>query len=173
MTRSKGVLREGLVVGLIAYAAVAAFYAIFDVLAARGGLYTLNLLGRALFRGLRDPAVLQLPLQYDTSAMLSYNAVHLFVSLAIGLIVASLVAMAERRPSQALVPLAIIVGGFIVTIVAVGYLTNAVRELLPWWSIVVANSLAVLVAGWYFLERHPGLLHTLFGAGGRARATSA
>lgn len=173
MTRSKGVLREGLVVGFIAYVAVAAFYAIFDVLAARGGLYTLNLLGRALFRGLRDPAVLQLPVQYDTAAMLSYNAVHLVISLAIGLVVASLVAWAERRPSQALVALSIIAGGFIVTILAVGYLTSGMRELLPWWSIVLANTLAVLVAGWYFLERHPGILHTMFGAARGTPASSA
>lgn len=173
MTWSKSPVREGLVVGFIAYIAVAAFYAVFDVLAARGGLYTLNLLGQAVFRGVRDPAILQLPIRYDTPAMLSYNAVHLVISLAIGLIVAHLVAMAERRPSQALAATSIIVGGFIVTILAVGYLTAGMREVLPWWSIVVANALAVLVAGWYFLNRHPGLLQTMLGAQGRTRARSA
>ena len=35
------------------------FYAAFDVLAARGTLYTVNLLGMAVFKGLRDPSVLR------------------------------------------------------------------------------------------------------------------
>jgi len=37
------------VVGLIAYAAVALFYSGFDWLAARGTLYTVDLLGKALW----------------------------------------------------------------------------------------------------------------------------
>ena len=69
MTTGKRTVREGLVVGIIGYAAVAVFYAVFDFLAARGGLYTVNLLGRAVFRGLRDPAVLQLPLPADPGAI--------------------------------------------------------------------------------------------------------
>ncbi len=65
MAPSFRVVRDGLVVGVIAYVAVAAFYAIFDVLAARGSLYTLDLLGKAVFRGLRDPSVLETPMQPD------------------------------------------------------------------------------------------------------------
>lgn len=49
-----------------------------------------------------------------------------------------------------------IVAGFVVTIVAVGLLTSPIRPLLPWWSIVVANALAVLLAGGYLLRSRPG-----------------
>ena len=52
-------IRQGVIVGLIAFASVAMFYAAFDVLAARGTLYTVNLLGMAVFKGLRDPSVLR------------------------------------------------------------------------------------------------------------------
>lgn len=155
MTATARSIREGLTVGLIAYVAVAAFYQLFDLLAARGSLYTLNLLGRAVFRGLRDPAALQVPVQADTGAMVSYNILHLVLSLLIGFIVTWLVAQAERRPERAQLAGATIIAGFFVTIVAVGLLTTSIRPVLPWWSIVVANALAVVFAGWYLIQRHP------------------
>ena len=157
MARTMDVRREGLAVGLIASLSVAVFYAAFDILAARGGLYTINLLGKTLFRGVRDPAIIQLPVPRDVAAMLAYTGVHLVLSLAIGLIVTRLIVQAERRPEQALPMLFVIVGGFFITVLAVGFLTAPMRPLLPWWSIVVANVLAVLLAGSYLLARHPGL----------------
>jgi hypothetical protein len=150
-----------LVVGLIAYAAVAAFYAAFDLLAARGALYTLDLLGKVVFRGLRDPTVLQLPLQYDLGAMAWYNGLHLEISLAIGFIVTGLVAHAERQPARAHLVGLIIIMGFVVTILGVGLLTSPVRSVLPWWSVVAANALSVLLAGWYLVQQHPGLWRRL------------
>ena len=77
-------MRQGIVVGLIAYASVAVFYSIFDFLAARGVLYTVNLLGKAVFRGLRDPGVLGVPIRLDPTAIFWYNALHFVISLAIG-----------------------------------------------------------------------------------------
>jgi predicted neutral ceramidase superfamily lipid hydrolase len=161
MAPASRTMREGLVVGLAAYAAVAVFYAVFDLLAARGTLYTVNLLGMAVFRGARDPAILQLPVPLDLKAIFWYNALHLVISLAIGLIVVRLVAQAERDPSQAYLLLFIMVAGFVLTIFGVGLLTTSMRAVLPWWSIVVANSLAVLLAGWYLLRKHPGIWHRL------------
>ena len=81
MTRTSRTLAEGLMLGGLAYAAVAFFYAAFDVLAARGSLYSVDLLGKALFRGLRDPSVLQLPIALDPTAIFLYNGLH-FVTLA-------------------------------------------------------------------------------------------
>jgi len=153
------------VVGLIAYAAVAAFYALFDQLAARGPLYTLNLLGQTAFRSLRDPSVLQGPIALDPPAMLWYNALHLVLSLAIGLVVTGLVVHAERRPNRGRLVALTIIAGFLITILVVGRLTDPMRALLPWWSIVVANSLAVVLAGWFLLRRHQGLLRRLMGGG--------
>jgi hypothetical protein len=161
MTTATHTVREGIVVGLIAYVAVAAFYAVFDFLAARGMLYTLDLLGKAVFRGLRDPAVLQLPSQPDLAAMAWYNGLHLVISLAVGLTVTTLVAHAERRPAHAGVAGVTIVAGFFVTILGVGLLTSPLRPVLPWWSIVVANALAVLLAGVYLLRKHPGIWRLL------------
>jgi hypothetical protein len=146
--------RDGLVVGFIAYLAVAIFYSVFDFLAARGTLYTVNLLGRAMFRGLRDPIVLQYPVQLDFTAIFLYNGVHLAASLAIGLIVMGLVGYAEQRPARAGAVLLVLAFGFVATIVVVGWLSGPIRPLLPWWSIVVANTLAVLLAAVYVVRTH-------------------
>jgi hypothetical protein len=161
MALTSPTIRQGLVVGLIGYASVAALYAAFDFFAARGALYTVDLLGKSVFDGLRDPAVLGLPMQLDTTAIVWYSVLHLLISLIIGLIVTGLVEQAERQPSQAPIVLFTIVAGFVVTILAVGLLTRPIRPLLPWWSIVVANAIAVLLAGGYLLHKRPGTWHRL------------
>jgi hypothetical protein len=145
-----------LIVGVIAYVAVAAFYAVFDLLAARGTLFTVDLLGKAVFRGLRDPSVLQLPIQVDLTSVAWYNGLHLVLSVAIGLIVTGLVELSERRPSTARMVSLTIVAGFVITVVAVGVLSAPIRPVLPWWSIVLANACAVIFAAWYLVSKRPG-----------------
>lgn len=154
-------LRDGLIVGAIAYAAVALFYSAFDFLAARGTLYTVDVLGRALFRGLRDPGVLLFPLERDPTAIFLYNGFHLVMSLGIGVVVTSLVGQAERHPTQAPLVLVMLVAGGVLTVFGVAFLTDAMRPVLPWWSIVVANLLAAGLAGAYLLRRRPGLRRLL------------
>ena len=157
MASDNRTVRDGIVVGFIAYAAVAVFYSAFDLFAARQPLYTVDHLGKAVFRGLRDPAVLLLPSQADMGAIFWYNGLHLVLSVLIGLIVVRLVTQAQQHPSEARAVFAVIVAGFVVTILAVGWLTTPMRPILPWWSIVVANVLASALAGWYLLRKRPGL----------------
>ncbi len=154
-------VRQGLIVGLIAYAAVALFYVAFDLLAARGALFTVDLLGKAFFRGVRDPALLQLPVQPDMGAILLYNAFHLVVSLVIGQVVTHLVAHADEVPERGPLVLGVLVTGFLVTVLVVGRLTAPMRPLLPWWSIVWANVAAVVVAGGWLASKRPGVVRRL------------
>lgn len=158
MTPAGRTVRQGLIVGLIAYAAVAVFYAAFDALAARGTLYTVNLLGLAVFRGLRDPSVLQLPIAPDFRLIAYYNGVHFVLSLVIGLVVTALADRAEAEPTRATPIVAIIVAGYFATVAAVGMLSEPIRVVLPWWSIVVANGSAVVFAGMYLIRVRPGIL---------------
>lgn len=164
MTPARRTIREGLVVGLIAAVSVALFYAIFDFLAARGTFFTVDILGKAVFQGLRDPSILMLPVRPDPSAILQYNALHLLISLAIGLVVTGLVGYAERHPSRARLVALVIVGGFLVTVLAVNALVAPIRPLVPWWSIVAANVVAVVLAGLYLMRRRPGIARRLAGA---------
>lgn len=165
MSMTNRIAREGLVVGLIGFAAVALFYAAFDFLAARGFLFTVNLLGQALFFGLRDPSVLAMPMAIDLNAVLLYTILHLVVALIIGQVVAWLVAQLEGPPAQTRLAVLVIVAGFFVTIFGIGLISSPIKALLPWWSVVLANVLAVMVAGAYLLGRHRGLArHLMVGA---------
>jgi protein-S-isoprenylcysteine O-methyltransferase Ste14 len=94
----------------------------------------------------------------DTAAIFWYNALHLALALAIGVFVTRLVAEAERRPARGPIIWATVLAGGVVTVLAVGYLTQPMRTVLPWWSIVVANLLAAALAGFYLVSKHPGLL---------------
>lgn len=164
MTSARHPLREGVVLGLIAYVAVAVFYVSFDVLAARGAFHTVNVLGQAVFRGLRDPAILQLPVPHDYAAMAMYNGVHLLASLLIGISVARLAFLPDRHPGHVRTIRLVILAGFVVTILAVGLLSRPVRPVLPWWSIVMANLVAVCLSGWYLLRRFPDIWRRFFPA---------
>lgn len=161
MSATNRIMKEGLVVGFIGFAAVALFYAAFDFLAARAFLFTVNLLGQAVFFGLRDPSVLMTPMAINLTAVVLYTILHLVAALAIGLFVAWLVAHLEGPPAQARLALLLIVAGFFVTIFAIGMVSSPIKALLPWWSVVLANILAVAVAGAYVLRKHPGLVSRL------------
>ena len=166
MPARRGVAQDGLIVGLIGYAAVGVFYSVFDLLASRGALYTVDLLGKALFRGLRDPSVLQFPVEPDMGAVFMYNALHLAVALVIGLAVVSLVKHAEDHPARRGGVLFVLAAGFLITVIAVGFLTAPLRPLLPYWSIVVANVFAVVLGAAYLLSRRRGLWHVMSGPRG-------
>jgi protein-S-isoprenylcysteine O-methyltransferase Ste14 len=114
-------------------------------------------LGRAVFRGLRDPSVLQFPVDIDRGAILAYNALHLTVAMAIGFVVAVLIVFGEQNAPQRRLVRFMIGAGYVVTVAMVGLLTAPMRDLLPWWSIIVANAMAVVWAGAYLLAKHPGL----------------
>lgn len=149
-------IREGYVTGLTAWAAVAVFYGGLDLFAGRGALFTVDQLGRFLLQGTAGAASAPAPI--DVIGVLAYTALHLVASLAIGMLVCRLVHEAEMEPWQAQVALLFIVAGFAGTITVVGLLSTPIRAVLPWWSIVVANTLAVLVAGSVMIRRHPGFL---------------
>jgi hypothetical protein len=154
-------VRDGVIVGFIGSAAVALFYSAFDFLASRGTMYTVNLLGKAVFRGLRDPSVLMFPLELDAGAIVRYNALHFVVAMVIGIVVTAMISTADRNPSRRRIVRVLIVAGLVITVVIVAALTTPIRPLLPMWSIVAANVLAMLLAGLYLVWRRPGLWNRL------------
>lgn len=157
MSATRLTLRDGVMVGLIGYVTVAVFYSFFDLLAARDALHTVNMLGRAVFRGSRDPAILQFPLSLDPGAIFAYNALHLVLALAIGLVVVTLVTVGDRSPERRRTVRVIIAAGFVATVLVVGVATAPMRPVLPWWSIVAANALSTFFAATYLLSRRPAL----------------
>lgn len=158
MTALNRWIREGSVTGLIAYVAVALFYLAFDLVAARGALFTVNRIGQLMLNGSSGLAPTGQPIPFDMTAIVCYSAIHLFASLLIGVAVCRLVHEAEMQPMLAQVALLFIVAGFAATIAVVGLLSASIRDVLPWWSIMAANALAVLVAGLVMIQRHPEFL---------------
>lgn len=157
MASKNPTLRDGVAMGLIAYVGVAVFYTGFDILAVREPLYTVDLLGKIAFRGVRQVAGEGVPFQPDYAAIFLYNGLHLVLSLSVGLAVAWLVERAQRHRQDAWLCLFALVGGFAAIIVAAGVITAPVRPLLPHWSIVSANAYAGALAGLYLLWRRPGV----------------
>ena len=158
MTDHGSRLRAALIVGLIGYAGVAVFYALFDLIAARGWLFTVNMLGISLFRGAPDPAMLHFPVEPSWPGIFWYNAIHLGVSLAIGVFVLWLLPLASGSPRRARIVQLVLSGGYVATVLAVGILSRTIRPVLPWWSIATVNALAVLLAGGFLLARRRSLV---------------
>jgi len=157
MGLSAKTIKEGLIIGLIGYATVALLYVLFDLLTARGFLYTVDLLGKAMFRELPEAVFLAAPASLDMLAIFYYNAFHLVISLVIGLIIISFVDYTDNQPAQGQFVLFTLFVGFVLTVVLVAFLTSPISSLLPWWSIVIANLLSVVAAAWYLLKKHPGI----------------
>jgi hypothetical protein len=162
--RTENDLRDGLMLGLIAFVVVAAFYNAFDLIAARGPFHTVNLLGRSVFHGIRDAAELARPVPLDTRVIEGYNALHLALSLGIGVVVMRLVGIADREPARRPPMLLLVVGGYVATVVVVGWVSAPIRDVLPWWSIAAANTLAVLAGTVYVVRRRPGIVQRLLRA---------
>lgn len=156
-------VRQGLIVGSIAYLAVAVFYSCFDLLASRGMLFTVNLLGEGLFHGVRDRSILEFPIVLNYQGIFWYNAVHLATSLLIGLFVLRLVEEGARHPQRAGLMAGLIIAGFATTIALIAWITEPIRPVLPWWSIVVANGAATMLAAIYLLRSRPGLAARMLG----------
>ena len=157
----RATLRDGLVLGVIGYAAVAIFYAIFDVAAARGALFTVNMLGESLFGGAPDPSRLMFPVEPQFGNVFGYNAVHVLASLLIGFFVMWMLRQASERPSLTRLVQFVIASGYVTTIAVVGILTRTIRPVLPWWSIIAVNSIAMALAAGYLFWRRPRLVAPL------------
>ena len=157
MLLSAKTIKEGIIIGFIGYASVALLYVFFDIIAARGLLFTVDILGKALFRGLLDPLAMAEPAALDLEAIFWYNIFHLVTALIIGLLVISFVDLTDRKPSQGQFILFTLFLGFVITVVVVSFLTSPISDFLPWWSVIIANSISVVCSSYYLFKKHPGI----------------
>ncbi len=151
-----GVVREGVVGGIIGAATVAVWFVLYDTATDRP-LYTPALLGAAILQGLRDPATLHI----STAVVLGYTVLHATAFIIFGILAAVLLAVAEREPI-------LLLGAFILFTCfevfffgVVMLIDEALVESLGWWTIFVANILAATAMLAYFLPRHRKLRERL------------
>ena len=148
---------EGLVTGLIGYVTVVALFALLNVASGESVFHTAALLGSALFYGARDGE----GLVAGPGPIISYNGVHILVSLLIGLGAAWLVFQAEKNRPLWYIVFFVFLAGFIYSVALMGVFAAEAAHLLSWPRILLANLAAGVTAGGYLWWRHARLVTEL------------
>src|SRR5436309_12671786 len=143
-TRTMTLAREGRIAGLIGAATIAVWFLILDSLSGRP-LYTPTVLGTALFR--RGGTTPLSEIRPNLEMVLMFTWVHGLVFVAIGGIVARLLALAERKPSVGFGILMLLVFFEFGLIVAAMFFAEPILHALAWPAVLVANSLAAAAMG--------------------------
>ncbi|MBI4610437.1 MAG: hypothetical protein HY726_15680 [Candidatus Rokubacteria bacterium] len=153
-----GVVKEGVVAGLIGAALVAVWFLVFDTVQGRP-LHTPALLGAALFEGLRDPGLLQVGL----GLVAGYTLLHGAAFIAFGILCAILIVAAEREPSLTWAFVALFACFEIFFVALDRVFAESALGGLVWWAILVGNLLAAAGMLAYFFLGHRALGRSLVG----------
>jgi hypothetical protein len=145
-----GILREGIVAGILGAAAVAIWFLIIDAVQGQP-LRTPRLIGGALLARVAG----------DVPVVLVYTLAHGLMFILFGIIAATMIAGAERAPLF-IFPVIILFTAFEVFFFA-GIVVGAswiLDQLAAWW-ILIGNLLAAAVMLTYFFRSHATLWHRL------------
>jgi hypothetical protein len=144
-------LREGLTTGIIGAVAVAGWFLIADLAQGRP-LATPSVLGQVILYGRTAPVVT--PVEFGPA--LAYTLLHVGAFVLFGIGVTELVHLAMTSP-LARFGLMIVAVVFELFFFLVTFTLFAGTVLFPWWSVLAANSLALLAMGYYLATRHRSL----------------
>lgn len=151
------VLREGIIAGLIGATAVALWFLVVDVIAGEP-LFTPATLGRALLSVLGPATAGETVL----GAVIVYTIFHYAAFIAVGLIAAVVVQVAETEPS--------VLAGFLILFVVFELAFHGFVALLQhttplgdlaWYQVLAGNLLAATAMGTYLWKMHPALREEL------------
>ncbi|GIX49779.1 MAG: hypothetical protein KatS3mg131_3990 [Candidatus Tectimicrobiota bacterium] len=144
--------QEGVVAGTLGAVTIALWFLILDALGGRP-LYTPNVLGHVVLKGLRDGAALQdLPLSLDV--VVGFTFVHWLIFAALGGAAAYLLKLAEQNPNLGFGVLLLFVvfeSGFLA---AEAVFAWPLSQVLPWRAVLAGNFLAAAAMALYFWQRH-------------------
>jgi hypothetical protein len=143
-------MAEGTDVGIIGGLAVALWFLILDTLAGQP-FQTPSLMGQVLLFGESAPDTSRLVF----GAILVYTAFHFAVFALFGMGLVVLVHWGERDSvvRYALLPVFLVFEVLFYGLLEV--FSERTNELFPFWTVVVANTLAALCMGIYLWKRHP------------------
>jgi hypothetical protein len=151
MHATRHILREGLMTGLIGFAAVLVIFAVVNVAADRSPLLTAAMLGSALWYGVTDPAMVTLA----PGPILAYSVTHLAVFLLFGTLAAALATLADRGQQLWYVALFVFIFvAFHLFAVAQG-IAVPMRAELSGTMVWPAGIVASLLMAWYIVRVHP------------------
>lgn len=151
-TRQHGLIREGIVTGIIGAAAVALWFLIVDLVRGQP-LHTPALLG-AVVSGAADPLIAaDAPGRMTYVAL--YTVLHVIAFAIVGVIAVFVVHRAERAP--ALFGLLLMLFAAIEVAFTAFVALLEVRALgdIAWYQVAVGNLVAAVSMGWYLWRSHP------------------
>lgn len=153
-SHSHGLLREGLVVGMLGAGAVALWFLLVDLLGGRP-LHTPALLG-AVLSGAPDAAAAA---DGDGRVGLAalYTVFHLVAFAALGVLATFLVHRAQRSPSLIALLVMLFAAVEVAFIGFVALLEVQAIGNIAWYQVALGNVVAALAMGWYLVRRHPGI----------------
>ena len=146
------VVGEGTDVGIIGGLAVALWFLLLDTIAGHPFL-TPSVLGQVVLFGNDKPDTQNIVF----GAILIYTAVHFIVFALLGM---GLVAMTHWATDNAVVRYAFLPVFLVFEVLFYGVLavfSDVTKELFPFWTVVIANTLAALSMGAFLWYRHPAL----------------
>jgi len=143
------ILTEGSDVGIIGGLVVAVWFLVLDLLAGHP-LMTPSLLGQVVLFGDRTPETTVI-----FGAVLVYTAFHFLVFALLGMGLVALVhwGIGNSVIRYALLPLFLVFEVMFYGLIEV--LSERTNELFPFWTVVVANTLAAIAMGILLWRRHP------------------
>lgn len=147
------VLREGMVAGVCGYIAVVLVVTIVDVLSGRAALHTAAHLGAWLFHPVED--ALTGP---GWPSAFAYNGLHLVVSLFVGIVAATMVALSERMTGFWYVALMVLIALAIYTIGVLGAIAVEFKGITDWPTAVLGTGAWLTGITVYLRFAHPRLM---------------
>ena len=149
-----GLLREGIVTGLLGAAAVALWFLLVDLVQGRP-LHTPALLG-AVLTGRADAAdAVAMNGRLGLAAL--YTVVHVVAFGAVGILAVFLVHRAQRTPAFVGLLLMLFAAIEVLVVALVALLDVQALGNIAWYQVAVGNLLATVVMGTYLGRRHTGL----------------
>jgi hypothetical protein len=145
-----GVVREGIVSGVLGGVIVALWFLVHDAL--MGQLFhTPAMLGALIFNGIARPNNFAI----TTALVLGYSALHFFAFILFGIAAAITMAASEREPLLALGVLVLFVWFEVCFFGMVTFLDQSGLQELGWWNIIGSNVLALAGIIAYYEHGHP------------------
>jgi hypothetical protein len=161
----EGIVRNGIIAGVIGASAVALWFLIIDTISGRP-LHTPSLLGAMVLR-LFDPGISG-PVSVDVAHIAFYTVLHYAVFIALGIGVFAIIRLAGRSPGVLALALMLFLA---VEVAFTGFVTALQYSglgSLAWTHIAVGNLIAAVSMGWYVWKASPqlkGRMNTGIGSG--------
>lgn len=147
------VLREGMMAGVCGYVAVVLVVTVVDLLFGRAALHTAAHLGAWLFHPVED--ALTGP---GWPSAVAYNGLHLILSLIVGIVAATMVAVSERMTGSWYVALIVLIACAIYAVGGLGAIAVEFKGITDWPTAILGTAAWLAGMTLYLRFAHPRLL---------------